>query len=117
MNQTLSLTYPFNLLILKTKKKSSLKIIRILNLFLISAILVFLIFSIFQIGYLTQEIYLNQDYENKSEKLVNQNEILEIDFSKLNSLSNIEKYLAINNFVKANQIKYIQILESSVVAK
>jgi cell division protein FtsB len=76
-----------------------------------------LIFYVFQVGTLTQKIYLKADYEKKLEKLSKENKVLEIEFSKLNSLANIENYLTGKNFVKAkpNEVKYIQILEGSVV--
>lgn len=81
--------------------------------------LVLSIFYIFQVGTLTQKIYLIKDYEKRLEKLSKENEVLEINLSKSNSLSNIENYLIGENFVKtkAGQVKYIQILEGTVVAK
>ena len=72
---------------------------------------------IFQVGSLTKDIYLIKDYERKLDNLSKGNETLEINFSKSNSLSNIEGFLSKENFVKSNKVKYIQILESSVVAK
>lgn len=76
-----------------------------------------LIFCVFQVGSLTQETYLIKDYEKRLASLSKESGILEINFSRTNSLSNIENYLQKENFVKANQVKYIQTLESSVVTK
>jgi len=76
-----------------------------------------LVFSIFQACSLAKENYLIKDSERKINNLTKENKTLEINFSKSNSLSNIENYLSKENFVKANQIKYIQIFESSVVTK
>jgi hypothetical protein len=75
------------------------------------------IFYIFQVGTLTQKIYLIKDYEKRLEKLSKENEVLEINLSKSDSLNNIENYLLNGNFVRANpgQVKYIRILEGTVV--
>ena len=113
MNYTLSLNQPRQIIF---KKLSILTIFWTINLIFFS---VLLIFYILQVGTLTQKIYLKSDYEKRLEKLSKENEVLEIEFSKLNSLANIENYLTGENFVKAkpNQVKYIQILEGTVVAK
>jgi len=91
----------------------SQRIFWILNFILI----ILLGLYIFQVGTLTQAIYLIKDYEKKLDSLSKENEILEINFSKSNSLSNIENFLSKENFVKSNKVKYIQILESSVLNK
>lgn len=110
MNYTLSLNPPIFL----TFKKGKLTIFWTLNLILV---FVLLVTYIFQVGFLTKKTYLIKDYKKRINYLSKENEILEINFSKFNSLSNIENYLSKENFVKANQVKYIQILESSVVSK
>ena len=66
---------------------------------------------------LTQERYLLLEYEKKLGELSNENEMLGINLSKSKSLSNVENHLLNDNFVKATEVKYIQILEGSVVAK
>lgn len=86
-----------------------------LTFFILSAFLVG--FYIFQVGALSQEKYLIKDYEEKMNLLSKNNIFLDISFSKMNSLSNIENYLKDKNFVKTNGVKYIRILEGSVVAK
>ena len=113
MNYTLNLYHPIPIIF---KKRGILTIFWVINLIFFS---VLSIFYIFQVGTLTQKIYLKSDYEKRLEKLSKENEVLEIEFSKLNSLANIENYLTGENFVKAkpNQVKYIQILEGTVVAK
>ena len=113
MNYTLSLNQPRQIIF---KKLSILTIFWTINLIFFS---VLLIFYILQVGTLTQKIYLIADYEKRLEKLSQKNEVLEIEFSKSNSLANIENYLIGENFVKANasQVKYLQILESTVVSK
>lgn len=95
-------------------KTNNIKILRfpffILTLFC-------LVYYIFQVGALSQELYLIEDYENRLVMLLEKNKFLDINFSKMSSLSNIENYLMSRNFVKPSQVKYIQILESSVVSK
>jgi len=80
-------------------------------------ILNLLIFCIFQVNALTKENYLVKSCEKKLTQLSEENEILKVNFSKTNSLVNLENYLENGNFEKAGQVRYIQILESSVAAK
>jgi len=105
MNYTLSLNQPGQIIF----KRGISTIFWAINLIFFS---VLLIFYILQVGTLTQKIYLIADYEKRLEKLSQKNEVLEIEFSKSN-------YLIGENFVKANasQVKYLQILESTVVSK
>lgn len=88
------------------KKKTGLKVFW-------AAIFILMLFSlityIFQVNFFTQEVYLIRDYEKNLTRLTQENENLEINFSKASSLSNIENYLQGQNFEKASQIKYIQI--------
>jgi len=79
-------------------------------------ILALLVFYIFQVNALTKETYLIQSCEEKLSQLSGENETLEVNFSKVNSLANIENYLQNQNFEKVSQVKYIHILESSVAA-
>ena len=72
---------------------------------------------IFQVGALSKDIYLLDDYQRKLANLLDDNNSLDINFSKVNSLSNIEDYLARTDFIKASQVKYIQILGGSVATK
>lgn len=94
----------------------NLKIIWLISLF---SVILLLGFYIFQIGLLTQKIYLIKIYEKNLTNLTGQNKILEINLSKSDSLNNITNYLLNGNFVKtnANQVKYLQILGGTVVAK
>lgn len=71
---------------------------------------------IFQLGVVTQKIYLIEVSQRDLSALSEQNKSLEINFARLDSLSNIDDHLAISNFlkVKAKEIKYIQILDSEV---
>lgn len=76
-----------------------------------------LVYYIWQVGSLSKDIYILEDYERKLSTLFENKNYLDINFSKVNSLSNIEDYLAKSDFVKATQVKYIQILGGSVVSK
>ena len=97
-----------------TTATKTLKIFWSLNLLLV---LFLLVFYVFWVCSLTREIYLIKNHEKKLQGLLKENKILEINLSKTNSLSNVENYLLKGNFVKANQIKYIPILETSVANK
>lgn len=89
------------------------KLILVLNFI---SILVLLVFYIFQVNALTKETYLIQSCQKKLSQLSAENETLEVNFSRANSLANIEDYLQNQNFEKVSQVKYIYILESSVAA-
>lgn len=88
-------------------------------IFILTVILgIFVLFwYILQVGALSQDIYFLYEYEMKLATLLEDNKSLDIDFSKMNSLSNIETYLARSDFIKPNYVKYIQLLEGSVAAK
>lgn len=107
----LTLNPPF---LVKIRLKFNLRIFGMLN-FILLIILFFL--YIFQSSSLTKDIYQVEDYKRKLELLSKENEFLEVNFSKSNSLSKIENFLSNQSFIKSNKVKYIQILESSVVAK
>ena len=94
--------------------------IRSARTYLLCAIflLLALLFSyIFQVGVLAQQEYLVWDYEQKLTALSEDNTFLGIGLSRKNSLSNIEDYLIDKSFVKANQVRYVQILQGAVVSK
>lgn len=94
---------------------SSLKVVlRVLTIFVLLALLVF---SVFQINTYTKEIYLIQNYEKKLNQLTQENKILEINFSEVNSLNNISNYVQNKVFEKTNRVDYIRLLESTVLAK
>lgn len=94
-----------------------LSISKIFWLCIFASILFLLLFYVLQVNCLTQEIYLLENNENKLVQLFSENEILEINFSRSNSLANIKNYLQDGRFEKVSQIKYIQILESVVAAR
>ena len=75
----------------------------------------FLLFSlILQVNYFARDVFTITDCQNKLGQLSDSRESLEINLARSTSLKNIEDYLENKNFKKANQVKYIQILEPSV---
>ena len=95
------------------------KVLNINLVFVLTLILglFILVYYVWQVGSLSKNIYILEDYERKLSTLFENKNYLDINFSKVNSLSNIEDYLAKSNFVKATHVKYIQILGGSVVSK
>lgn len=80
--------------------------------------LFFLLFSlILQVNYFARDVFMIGHYQNKLNQLSDSRESLEINLAHSTSLKNIEDYLENRNFKKANKIKYIQILEPSVVRR
>ena len=78
--------------------------------------LLFLLFSlILQVNYFARDVFTISDYQKKLNQLSDTRESLEINLARSTSLKNIENYLENKNFEKANKVKYIQILEPSVV--
>ena len=113
MSQALTLTQPFPL---RARLNLSLRLFWILS---IISIISLLVLYIFQVNFLTQETYLIQSYQEKLNQFSLENENLAIEFSKLNSLTNLEIHFSNQNFEKTNpaQIKYIKILESEIVTR
>jgi len=73
--------------------------------------------SILQVNAYTRELYLLQDYEAKISQLTEENKSLEINFTKANSLNNIGDFVQNMTFVKAENILYIKVLETTALAK
>jgi len=95
----------------------STKFIRTYLFCAIVLLLAMLFLYIFQVGILAQQEYLIWDCEQKLAILLEDNTFLGIGLSQKNSLSNIENYLVDKSFVKASQVRYIQILPGTVVSK
>jgi len=84
----------------------------------IALILSLLVVYIIQVGGLAKDKYLLRIYEKELASLSKNNKFLDIDFSKMNSLSHVDQLLAKNSgFVKTNNVKYIKIAESSIVSR
>jgi|SRR3989344_3461199 len=73
--------------------------------------------SVVQIASYAKERYLFQEHQQSIISLTKANETLEVGFSKTASLTNVEKYLLTQNFIKTNKIKYIQLPENQMVRK
>lgn len=106
---SLTIVHPFSL-----KGKWSLRIFLVLGCILV---LTLYLFYIVQVNQLAREQFLVQDYEGRIGQLLEHNETLKINWSKSNSLNNIDDYLQNHNFGKVGQVRYIRILESSVAKK
>ncbi|XOB40938.1 MAG: hypothetical protein ACKKMP_03525 [Candidatus Nealsonbacteria bacterium] len=93
-------------------KTIALKNPLILSLVLILSLMVI---YVIQVGVLARDKYLVRVYKKELVSLSKNNKFLDIDFSKMNSLSHIDQVLAKNSgFVKTNNVKYIKIIESSI---
>ena len=94
--------------------KPNLKMLSILGFILI----VFLLgIYIFQVSSLISETYILQNYQKIVTQILEENKILEIDFAKTNSLSNITPKIEELGFEKINAVNYIQVVDNSVARK
>ena len=80
-------------------------------------VLILVGFYIFQVGSITREKCLAKSYKNTIFSLVEYNKSLSIDFSKVSSLNNIDNHLSSNSFIKPTNVNYIEVLNSSIVAR
>jgi len=96
------------------KIKFSWKAFWIFSFVLIIALLVS---YIIQVNSLAEETYKIQNYQQKIEKISQENENLLSDSLKLSSLSNIETIVNNSGFEKTQKIYYIQVLGSQVVTR
>ena len=101
------------LVVLPKFPKISLKFFWILSFI---SVISLLIFYIFQVNSMIGETYLIQNYQRKIKELFQENKTLEVNFYQANSLSTIENLVKNLNFEKVEQVHYIQVLESQVVA-
>lgn len=83
----------------------------------LASIMSLLFFYVIQVSSFTKAQYLIQNYEKRILSLSKINESLEVNFSQLDSLVNVEKYLAVQNFEKVSKVKYIQLMESQVARR
>lgn len=93
------------------------KAIALKNPLVLSIVLILslMVIYIIQVGGLARDKYLVRSYKKELVSLSKNNKFLDIDFSKMNSLSHIDQVLAKNSgFVKTNNVKYIKIIESSI---
>jgi|GEM_PF-3280140 hypothetical protein len=94
-------------------KPNILKFLTIFNQFLI----IFLFsFTVFQIVSLNQQKISLIETERKIKKIFGENENLEAKLSEIDTFSKVEEKIAKDNFVKAQNVKYFNIL-SGVASK
>ena len=93
------------------------KILEKINILNLIAVLVLFWLAIFRIDLLTEEISSISLMKKKMVEISKENQKLEDEVLTLNSISNLAQFLENKNLVKAEKIKFIQILEGGVVAK
>ncbi len=76
-----------------------------------------LISYVFQVNEITKAGYLIKTYEKQIKELSEKNKALEIDYSQISALENIETLVQNSNFEKVNNVRYIRVLETTVAAK
>jgi len=96
-------------------KTISFNFLRLLWFCLVVSLVIIFCLTIIQMSFYAQEIFLIKNYESRIADLKEENKNLEVEFSKSNSLSNLQDYL--KNFEKAKNIKYIKLTGATVVEK
>jgi len=112
MDKTLVLSQP--LIIKSLSLKLNLKLCILFGIIFIIALLGL---YVFQVNDVARGTYLIKQYERQLSVIAQENSGLKINFSKSNSLDNIEALAKSLDFEKAGGAKYIQILGSQVVAR
>ncbi|PIS17475.1 MAG: hypothetical protein COT59_00440 [Candidatus Nealsonbacteria bacterium CG09_land_8_20_14_0_10_42_14] len=74
-------------------------------------------FYIFQVTEITKAGFLLSTYENNLTRFSQEGKNLEINYSQVNSLVNLETVLLSLNYEKVGQVHYLRIPASTVVAK
>ena len=90
---------------------------RLFWLFALILFAVILVSYVAQVNSFTGAKYLLKNYQVKVQVLSREREGLEINFSRANSLSNIEGYISTQGFERIQKQKYIQILEDQVAKR
>lgn len=113
MNHASILNLPFPIVNnFSLKPRFNLKFLTIISFILVISLFCF---YIFQINGLTSKNYQIKKFQDKIKELSVENENLEIQLTKLNSLASIENLVSNFNFEKVDKIHYIQILDSQMV--
>ena len=76
-----------------------------------------LVFYIFQVNDKTRASFLIDNYEKQVVEISQKSEMLETNFSNLNSLAALETILNDLNYEQVGQIHYIRVPGATVVAK
>lgn len=85
------------------------------SLILLSSLL--LVFYVFSINELTRGVYLIKQYNKEINILVSENKILSNKFTNNNFLIKTQERAHQLSFEKTKDIKYVQVLESSLVRR
>jgi hypothetical protein len=114
MNKTIISIFPISSAITLKKPVFASK-----NFWFLMFVLAFalMVCCIFQINAQTRESYLIIQYQQQISLLTEQNKALEIDYSKTSSLRNIGDFMEKQEFVRSNQIEYVQLLGETAFAK
>lgn len=73
--------------------------------------------SIYQLNARAKEVFMIGQYQDRLESLTQENKVLEISYSKSNSLGSIGDLAQNQLFEKTAKIEYIRILETTALAK
>jgi cell division protein FtsB len=91
------------------------KLLEKINILNLSLILVLFGLTLFRISILTNEMSSIDIMKKRIAELSKENQKLEDEFLATNSISNLSQFLENSNLVKAEKIKFIQILEGGMV--
>lgn len=91
-----------------------------INFFVASKIFVFsilLFFYFFQVTEVTKNLYVIRNYNRKISAIHEESRRAEYGFLKSNSISRTEELMEMNNFVRAENIYYVDLSEFEVALK
>jgi len=104
----------YNRISLISLPKVSWKLFYLFGILLLSLILVFYIFSVNE---LTKGVYLIKNYNKEISGLLQENKILGNNFANSSFLAKTQEKAKELSFEKTKNIKYVQILENSLVQR
>jgi len=115
MNNSLVSSFPISIFPIRLKKSTFFSKAFWLMMTLVTLALI--IACVFQLNAQTRERYLIKGYENKLDQITQENRVLEINYSKTNSLDTIGTLAQNQVFEKTQKIEYIRVLDSTALAK
>ncbi|MCX6761053.1 MAG: hypothetical protein NTZ84_03070 [Candidatus Nealsonbacteria bacterium] len=114
MNNAIASSFPLSI---SSNKLGRMMFSKIFWLLMLSVTISLVIACIFQLNARAKEVYLLRQYQNQLNTITQENKVLEINFSKTNSLNSIGDLAQNQLFEKTNKIEYIRILETTALAK
>ncbi len=96
------------------KKNSKTNFSFVVKLFMLS---VLILFYIFQVTEMTKNLYKIRDYDRKISTIHEESRRAEYGFLKSNSISKAEELVEMNNFVRAENIHYINLLDVEIASR